>query len=389
MSARPAAAVPRAPVAGRAGAVAAPRRSFGSAARARPSSAPLLPGTAFLAAGRRRLGAVTLLRLPAPRRRRASGWRPADGGPPSALAVDTDWLLWIVGGHRRASRCCGWWSIVAGYRMLLPRPARPRGRHVLGAARRRAARARPSRAPAVLAGRLALAQRDLIAGVFADDGESATVVDTPDPFGDQGAGQRPAARRRRRRGPRRRPHRHRHRGQHRHRDRRHDAVQPAAQPRGPAVPGRQPAGRGLPRRLRRRQREREPAQRRLPQRPGRSTPTSSARPTTRARTSSSSASARRSASTIDYYVLVNLDGFSRLVDALGGITVNVNYYVPIGGDPGTGSLPDDYIAPGPDQQHRRRHGAGTSPAAGSGSPTTTAWPASAARSTRSSTPPTR
>ncbi len=32
--------------------------------------------------------------------------------------------------------------------------------------------------------------------------------------------------------------------------------------------------------------------------------------------------------TIDYYVLVNLDGFSQLIDALGGITVNVNYYVP-------------------------------------------------------------
>jgi LCP family protein required for cell wall assembly len=53
--------------------------------------------------------------------------------------------------------------------------------------------------------------------------------------------------------------------------------------------------------------------------------------------------------TIDYYVLVNLEGFSRLVDALGGITVNVNYYVPINGDPGTGELPDDYIEPGPNQ----------------------------------------
>ena len=52
---------------------------------------------------------------------------------------------------------------------------------------------------------------------------------------------------------------------------------------------------------------------------------------------------------IDYYVLVNLDGFSQLVDALGGITVNVNYYVPIGGEPDTGDLPDDYIAPGPNQ----------------------------------------
>jgi LCP family protein required for cell wall assembly len=54
--------------------------------------------------------------------------------------------------------------------------------------------------------------------------------------------------------------------------------------------------------------------------------------------------------TIDYYVLVNLDGFSRLVDALGGVTVDVNYYVPIGGNPGTGRLPDGYIAPGPDQR---------------------------------------
>jgi polyisoprenyl-teichoic acid--peptidoglycan teichoic acid transferase len=53
--------------------------------------------------------------------------------------------------------------------------------------------------------------------------------------------------------------------------------------------------------------------------------------------------------TIDYYVLVNLEGFSQLIDALGGITVNVNYYVPIGGEPSLGHLPDDYIAPGPDQ----------------------------------------
>ncbi|MGY1843940.1 LCP family glycopolymer transferase [Modestobacter sp. SYSU DS0875] len=51
---------------------------------------------------------------------------------------------------------------------------------------------------------------------------------------------------------------------------------------------------------------------------------------------------------IDYFVLVNLEGFSRLVDALGGITVNVNYWVPINGIVGQ-ELPDDYIAPGPDQ----------------------------------------
>jgi LCP family protein required for cell wall assembly len=53
--------------------------------------------------------------------------------------------------------------------------------------------------------------------------------------------------------------------------------------------------------------------------------------------------------TIDYYVMVNLDGFSQLIDALGGITVNVNYYVPIGGEPSKGYLPDDYFTPGPNQ----------------------------------------
>jgi polyisoprenyl-teichoic acid--peptidoglycan teichoic acid transferase len=53
--------------------------------------------------------------------------------------------------------------------------------------------------------------------------------------------------------------------------------------------------------------------------------------------------------TIDYFVLVNLDGFSQLVDALGGISVNVNYYVPVGGEPTIGTLPDAYIAPGPNQ----------------------------------------
>lgn len=52
---------------------------------------------------------------------------------------------------------------------------------------------------------------------------------------------------------------------------------------------------------------------------------------------------------IDYYVLANLQGFVRLVDALGGITVNVNYYVPIGGEPTLGIYPDAYIPPGPDQ----------------------------------------
>jgi anionic cell wall polymer biosynthesis LytR-Cps2A-Psr (LCP) family protein len=39
---------------------------------------------------------------------------------------------------------------------------------------------------------------------------------------------------------------------------------------------------------------------------------------------------------IAYYMQVNLKGFQAIVDALGGITVNINYKVPVGGDYGTG-----------------------------------------------------
>jgi LCP family protein required for cell wall assembly len=53
---------------------------------------------------------------------------------------------------------------------------------------------------------------------------------------------------------------------------------------------------------------------------------------------------------IDYFVLVNLEGFAKLVDALGGITVDVNYYVPVGGEPTLGILPEAYIPPGADQR---------------------------------------
>lgn len=55
-----------------------------------------------------------------------------------------------------------------------------------------------------------------------------------------------------------------------------------------------------------------------------------------------------------YYVQINLKGFEKMVDALGGITVNVNYPIPVGGDDrGTiGDRSDDkppirYIEPGP------------------------------------------
>jgi LCP family protein required for cell wall assembly len=53
---------------------------------------------------------------------------------------------------------------------------------------------------------------------------------------------------------------------------------------------------------------------------------------------------------VDYYVLVNLSGFRQLVDAIGGITVNINERVPIGGNTDAGILPDDYLEPGPAQR---------------------------------------
>jgi LCP family protein required for cell wall assembly len=53
---------------------------------------------------------------------------------------------------------------------------------------------------------------------------------------------------------------------------------------------------------------------------------------------------------VDYYVLVNLAGFQQLVDAIGGITVNINERVPIGGNTDAHILPDDYLEPGPDQR---------------------------------------
>ena len=52
---------------------------------------------------------------------------------------------------------------------------------------------------------------------------------------------------------------------------------------------------------------------------------------------------------IDYYFLVNLEGFKKLIDAMGGVTVNVNTPVAIGGNTDLGIPPDDYLDPGPDQ----------------------------------------
>lgn len=52
---------------------------------------------------------------------------------------------------------------------------------------------------------------------------------------------------------------------------------------------------------------------------------------------------------VDYYVLVNLRGFQQMVDAIGGVTVNINQPIPIGGNTDLGVPPEDYLEPGPSQ----------------------------------------
>ncbi|MEP6814458.1 MAG: LCP family protein [Marmoricola sp.] len=52
---------------------------------------------------------------------------------------------------------------------------------------------------------------------------------------------------------------------------------------------------------------------------------------------------------VDYYLLVNLNGFQQIVDAIGGITVNINEPVPINGNTDQHILPTGYLQPGPNQ----------------------------------------
>lgn len=53
---------------------------------------------------------------------------------------------------------------------------------------------------------------------------------------------------------------------------------------------------------------------------------------------------------VDYYMLVNLSGFEQIVDAIGGITVNINEPVAIGGNKDRNIPPDSYLEPGPEQR---------------------------------------
>ncbi|TQN40829.1 LytR family transcriptional attenuator [Blastococcus colisei] len=304
----------------------------------------LVPGAAFLAAGRRVLGAVTLvvfLLLV------GGGVWLATGGRRTVLltAVDTDQLLWVVAGVGLLALL--WVAVVvAGFVMLVPRRLSS-GRRALGALVVTVLVAAIV-APAVWASQLLLTQRELIAGVFDVDGRSATVEDTPDPFGnkervnvlllggDGGEGREGV---------------------------RTDTVIVASidADTGDTVLF------SLPRNLQDLPFPQDsPLHEVYPNgfeganesdsllnavyRTGPAWYPGILGPTDDAGADFLKLGVGEALGLeIDYYVLVNLDGFSRLVDALGGITVNVNYYVPIGGDPGTGRLPDDYIAPGPDQ----------------------------------------
>lgn len=52
---------------------------------------------------------------------------------------------------------------------------------------------------------------------------------------------------------------------------------------------------------------------------------------------------------LHYYVQVNLAGFAQLVEALGGITVNINYPVPVGGNDDKKIPASRYLEPGPNR----------------------------------------
>jgi LCP family protein required for cell wall assembly len=318
-------------------------RSFGAALGWTVLGA-IVPGTGFLAAGRRVLGAVTLvvfLLLVG-----GGAWL-VTGGRRTAVrtAVDTGALLWVVGGIAFVALL---WIVVvvAGYRMLLPARV-GRGQHVVGALVVLLLVAVIA-APALLAGRLAATQRDLIAGVFDDNGKSATVTAGANPFGDQarvnvlllggdGGADRDGVRT--------------------------DTVIVASidtssgdttlfsLPRNlenlPFPPG-SPLAEAYPDGF-----EAADESEGLLNAVYRNGPAE--HPDLLGPTDNPGADwlklgvGEALGLKIDYFVLVNLDGFSRLVDALGGITVNVNYYVPVGGEPSIGTLPDDYIAPGPHQ----------------------------------------
>lgn len=51
---------------------------------------------------------------------------------------------------------------------------------------------------------------------------------------------------------------------------------------------------------------------------------------------------------VDYFVLLDMDGLQALIDAMGGVVVNINQRLPIGGDT-SGRPPTGWLEPGPNQ----------------------------------------
>ncbi|MGY1685160.1 LCP family protein [Geodermatophilus sp. SYSU D00867] len=303
----------------------------------------VVPGTAFLASGRRRLGAVVLVLFVL--LVGAGVWLATAGRRTAVrLAVDSSSLNWIVAAL--VVLAVAWVAVVVtGYRSLLPRHSSA-PRHAVGAVLV-ALLVAGIAYPAYRVGEVAVAQRGLLDGVFADDRESATVEDTPDPFGskervnvlllggDGGEGREGV---------------------------RTDTVIVASVetetgettlfslPRNLEdlpFPADSPLAEVYPEGF-----ESGSESESLLNSVYRNGPAD--HPDVLGPTDDPGADflklgvGEALGLHIDYFVLVNLDGFSRLVDALGGITVNVNYYVPINGITGE-ELPDDYIAPGPDQ----------------------------------------
>ncbi|WP_034512412.1 LCP family protein [Blastococcus sp. URHD0036] len=303
----------------------------------------VVPGTGFLAAGRRRTGlavlAVFLLLVG------GAVWLVTAGRSTAIdIALDTVQLRWLLAAVITVAVL---WALVVvlGYRALLSRPASG-VRHAVGALLV-AALVAGIAYPAFKVGEVAVAQTGLIDDLFADDRQSATVVDEPDPFGDQervnvlllggdgGAGRDGV---------------------------RTDTVIVASidTDTGDTVlfslprnlenlpfPEDSPLAEVYPDGF-----EGETESEGLLNAVYRNGP--AAHPDILGPTDDPGADflklgvGEALGLTIDYYVLVNLDGFARLVDALGGITLNVNYYVPINGITGQ-ELPDDYIVPGPHQ----------------------------------------
>jgi LCP family protein required for cell wall assembly len=317
-------------------------KSFGGALGLTVAGA-VVPGVGYLAAGRRMLGGVTLalfLALVA-----GAVWLATTGRETAVhWAVSSNSLLWIIG--IAAAIALVWIVVIAtGYRMLTPRPSRG-WQHAIGAVVVVVLAAIVA-APAVAVVHLADVQRNLVTEVFGTD-RSATVVDKPDPFagmdrvnvlllgGDSGPGRSGL---------------------------RTDTVVVASinTHTGDTTLF------SLPRNLEN-----------LPFPAGSALARAYPNGFTAAKEDEGLLNAvydngpllhpglvgesdnpgadwlKLGVGTalglhIDYYALVNMAAFAKVVDVLGGITVNINYWVPINGIPDSNVLPDDYFTPGPNQ----------------------------------------